>query len=70
MKERYEVGLEKLIHAASQVGSMQEELTKLQPALIDASKQVETIVRQVEKESTQVAEVEKVVRRDEAEGMF
>jgi dynein heavy chain len=67
MKERYEVGLEKLIHSASQVAVMQEELTKLQPALIEASKQVEQIVRQVEKESMEVAEVEKIVRIDEAE---
>jgi len=66
LKLRYEVGLEKLLSSESQVGIMQVELTKLQPALIEASKQVEQIVRQVEKESMDVAEVEKVVRQDEA----
>ena len=46
---------------------MQSELTKLQPDLIVASKQVEQIVTQVEKESLEVAEVEKIVRADEAQ---
>jgi dynein heavy chain len=66
MKRRYEVGLEKLDHAASQVSVMQEELTKLQPQLIEASKQVEEIVKKVEKESLEAAEVEKIVLADEA----
>ena len=39
-KRRYEVGLEKLQSAASQVSVMQEELTALQPQLVQASKEV------------------------------
>lgn len=66
MKQRYEIGLEKLDHAASQVGEMQKQLTLLQPDLIVASKEVEVIVNQVERESLDVAEVEKVVKIDEA----
>ena len=39
-KRRYEVGLEKLESAASQVSVMQKELTDLQPQLVEASIQV------------------------------
>lgn len=39
-KRRYEVGLEKLESAASQVAVMQQELTDLQPQLVEASKEV------------------------------
>lgn len=66
-KQRYEVGLEKLDHAAGQVSVMQDELTKLQPQLIEANKQVEEILKKVQKESAEVAEVEKVVKVDEAQ---
>ncbi|OXA50010.1 Dynein heavy chain 7, axonemal [Folsomia candida] len=66
-KRRYEIGLEKLDSAAGQVSVMQDELTKLQPALIEASKQVEEIVWKVEKESAEVAAVEIVVKADEAQ---
>lgn len=41
-KRRYEVGLEKLESAASQVSIMQKELTDLQPQLVEASIQVNT----------------------------
>jgi len=61
-KGRYEVGLEKLESAASQVLLMQKELTKLQPQLVEASKQVDEIVAVIEKESAEVAKVEKVYR--------
>jgi len=59
-KRRYEVGLEKLESAASQVSVMQLELTKLQPQLVVASKQVDEIMAVIEKESAEVAKVEKV----------
>ncbi|XP_022247843.1 dynein heavy chain 7, axonemal-like [Limulus polyphemus] len=65
-KRRYEVGLEKLAHAASQVSLMQTELTELQPQLVIASQQVDEIMIVVEKESAEVAEVERVVKADEA----
>ena len=39
-KNRYEVGLEKLLSAASQVSLMQKELTDLQPRLVVASTEV------------------------------
>ena len=59
-KGRYEVGLEKLDSASSQVSVMQRELTKLQPQLVDASKQVDEIMAVIEKDSAEVAKVEKV----------
>jgi len=59
-KSRYEIGLEKLESAASQVGEMQVNLRNLQPQLIVASKEVDDIMVVVEKESIEVAKVEKV----------
>jgi len=60
MKRRYEVGLEKLESASSQVSVMQRELTSLQPQLVDASKQVDDIMAVVEKDSAEVTKVAKV----------
>lgn len=40
LKRRYEVGLEKLKSASSQVAGMQAELEALQPQLEESSKQV------------------------------
>lgn len=59
-KTRYEVGLEKLQSAASQVASMQKELTDLQPLLVVASKEVSEIMVVIERDSIEVAKVEKV----------
>ncbi|XP_052236951.1 dynein axonemal heavy chain 7-like isoform X2 [Dreissena polymorpha] len=66
MKQRYEVGLEKLASAASQVADMQKELIDLQPQLVQASKDVDEIMIVIEKDSIEVAKVEKVVKADEA----
>ncbi|KAG8227082.1 hypothetical protein J437_LFUL007419 [Ladona fulva] len=65
-KNRYEVGIEKLENASSQVSDMERELKDLQPQLIEASSQVEEMMNKVELESKQVSEVEKVVKGDEA----
>lgn len=67
LKQRYEVGLEKLDSAAAQVSTMQVELEALQPQLQVASKKVDEMMLMIEKESVEVAETEKVVRMDEAE---
>lgn len=64
-KSRYEVGLEKLESAANQVAEMQVELRELQPQLIVASQEVDANTLIVEKESIEVAKVEKVVKADE-----
>ncbi|XP_074071541.1 dynein axonemal heavy chain 7 isoform X2 [Macrotis lagotis] len=66
MKRRYEVGLEKLDSAASQVAAMQYELEALQPQLKVASKEVDEIMLIIQKESIEVAKTEKIVKADEA----
>uniref|UniRef100_A0A8C3CUP6 Dynein axonemal heavy chain 7 n=1 Tax=Cairina moschata TaxID=8855 RepID=A0A8C3CUP6_CAIMO len=66
MKRRYEVGLEKLNSAASQVALMQSELEALQPQLREASKQVDEMMVVIQKESLEVAKTEKIVKADEA----
>jgi dynein heavy chain len=65
-KRRYEVGLEKLESAQSQVSVMQQELTDLQPQLVQAGVEVDEIMIVIERESIEVAKVEKVVKADEA----
>uniref|UniRef100_A0A8C4P3H8 Dynein axonemal heavy chain 7 n=1 Tax=Dromaius novaehollandiae TaxID=8790 RepID=A0A8C4P3H8_DRONO len=64
-KKRYEVGLEKLESAASQVALMQSELGALHPQLQEASKQVDEMMMVIEKESLEVAKTEKIVKADE-----
>jgi dynein heavy chain len=56
-KSRYEVGIETLDHAASEVAVMQNDLVALQPQLVVAANQVQEMVTKVEKESADVAEV-------------
>lgn len=56
-KSRYEVGIEKLDHAGSEVSVMQEDLVALQPQLAVATNQVQEMETKVEKESADVAEV-------------
>src|SRR6218665_1707913 len=60
VKRRYTVGLDKLDDARSQVTVMQKQLTDLQPQLLEASKRVDEIMTAIEKESAEVAKVEKV----------
>ncbi|XP_041837982.1 dynein heavy chain 7, axonemal isoform X2 [Melanotaenia boesemani] len=66
LKCRYEVGLEKLESAAKEVTTMQAELEALQPQLLVASKQIDVTLVAIEKESRDVADIEKVVKMDEA----
>ncbi|TSM60567.1 Dynein heavy chain 7, axonemal [Bagarius yarrelli] len=66
LKQRYEIGLEKLDSAASQVATMQVELEALQPQLRVASKEVDEMMVVMERESAEAADQEKVVRIEEA----
>lgn len=66
MKKRYEVGLEKLESASSQVATMQSELEALQPQLKVASREVDEMMVVIERESIEVAKTEKIVKADEA----
>uniref|UniRef100_UPI00358E354F dynein axonemal heavy chain 7-like n=1 Tax=Myxine glutinosa TaxID=7769 RepID=UPI00358E354F len=65
-KQRYEIGLEKLQSAASQVSTMQIELAALQPQLKVASKEVEEMMVVIERESSEVARREEVVQAEKA----
>lgn len=64
-KTRYEVGLEKLENAASQVGKMQKTLEQLQPQLVEMDKKVDETLVIVEKEKTEAVRQEQIVRVDE-----
>ena len=68
-KTRYEGGLGRLDKTQQDVAVMKETLINLQPMLVTATQDVQKIVAQVEKESADVAEVEKVVRADEESAM-
>ncbi|XP_024941329.1 dynein heavy chain 7, axonemal [Cephus cinctus] len=68
-KGRYEGGLGRLDGTNSQVQEMQETLKNLQPLLVTAAQDVQRILVNVEKESTEVAEIEKTVKVDEEAAM-
>lgn len=65
-KTRYERGLEQLDDTQKQVVMMQDMLKLLQPQLITATQDVERMLLEVEKESHDVEEFEKIVKIDEA----
>lgn len=54
LKNRYVTGLEKLEFAASQVSVMQEELTALQPELIQTSAETEKLMVKIEQDTVEV----------------
>ena len=64
-KARYEGGLGRLDGTQQEVSEMQETLKRLQPLLVTAAQDVQKILASVEKESKEVAEIEKIVRNDE-----
>lgn len=68
-KTRYEGGLGRLDGTQRDVTVMQETLKELQPKLVKATQEVQTILTRVEKESADVAEVEKIVKIDEEAAM-
>lgn len=51
IKRRYEVGLEKLLGAETQVGQMKKELEELQPVLIKTQKETDDLLIVVERDS-------------------
>ena len=54
LKNRYLGGLEKLAFASSQVSIMQEELTALQPELIQTSKETVILMEKIEQDTVEV----------------
>ncbi|KAJ8670547.1 hypothetical protein QAD02_001806, partial [Eretmocerus hayati] len=68
-KRRYEGGLDSLNNAHIQVEKMQGTLRALQPKLIAATKDVEKVLANIQKETAEAAEIEKVVKKDEEAAM-
>ncbi|KAM6951542.1 dynein axonemal heavy chain 3 [Aplochiton taeniatus] len=65
MRNRYIIGLEKLLFAASQVSVMQTELTALQPELIKTSTETDRMMIKIEKETVEVDAKKELVCADE-----
>ncbi|XP_071052042.1 dynein axonemal heavy chain 3 isoform X2 [Onthophagus taurus] len=65
-QQRYETGLDKLDFAASQVGTMQEELHALQPKLVVASAKTEKLMVKIEQDTIVVEKKKEIVGADEA----
>ena len=64
-KNRYEVGLEKLLGAESQVGAMKEELIELQPVLVKTAAETEEMLKVIDKESKEAEAKKEVVSAEE-----
>ncbi|XP_008419893.1 dynein heavy chain 3, axonemal isoform X1 [Poecilia reticulata] len=64
-RNRYLVGLEKLEFAASQVSVMQQELTALQPQLIQTSAETDKMMLKIESETVEVDAKKEIVSADE-----
>nr|XP_023674913.1 dynein heavy chain 3, axonemal [Paramormyrops kingsleyae] len=64
-RNRYQLGLQKLDFAASQVSVMQQELTALQPELIKTSAETEKMMVKIEKETGEVDVKKELVSADE-----
>lgn len=60
LRNRYLVGLEKLEFASAQVTVMQQELTELQPELMQTSKETESLITKIAAETEEVAAKKKV----------
>uniref|UniRef100_A0A3Q3KEU7 Dynein axonemal heavy chain 7 n=1 Tax=Monopterus albus TaxID=43700 RepID=A0A3Q3KEU7_MONAL len=67
LKNRYEVGLEKLESAEKQMAIIQVDLETLQPQLLESSKNLEETVAMMERQAVEVAKKEKEVEMKEAE---
>merc|ERR1719428_2746947 len=66
LKNKYEVGLEKLMTTEQSVEGMKQELIALQPKLIDKNKEVGEMMVVVNEETAKTEKVKEVVAADEA----
>lgn len=66
LKNRLQVGLDKLISTAVQVESLQGQLTTMEPVLIATQADVEAMILQIGKDKADAAETQKVVAGEEA----
>merc|ERR1719265_1781026 len=66
LKNKYEVGLEKLITTEQSVEGMKQELIELQPKLVEKNKEVGEMMVVVNEETAKTEKVKEVVSADEA----
>merc|ERR1719428_86883 len=66
LKNKYEVGLEKLVTTEHSVEGMKQELIALQPKLVEKNKEVGEMMVVVNEESAKTEKVKEVVSADEA----
>merc|ERR1719265_2871787 len=66
LKNKYEVGLEKLITTEQSVEGMKVELIELQPKLVEKNKEVGEMMVVVNEETAKTEKVKEVVSADEA----
>ena len=65
-KQRYEIGLAKILSCAENVAIMEEELTALGPVLVVKTKEVEDLIVVLDKESADAALVKEKVEKEAA----
>ncbi|XP_049782826.1 dynein axonemal heavy chain 7-like [Schistocerca cancellata] len=65
VKQRYMIGLEKLLFAAEQVCALQQELSTLRPKLVSAANETAQMMLVIERETSQVEKASAQVREDE-----
>lgn len=66
MSHRYEIGLQKLLSAETDVNAMKTDLIELQPKLIETGKEVEQTLKVVNTETAEAESKRKVVQGEEA----
>ena len=63
--DRYRNGLSRLAEASEQVKRMQAELSLLQPKLVEASQETDTMMKTIQQESAEVEKASTMIRADE-----
>ena len=66
MRNRLQIGLDKLISTASQVAKLQVELRDMQPKLVETQKEVEEMLVVIDKDKASAAETKTVVEKEES----
>jgi dynein heavy chain len=67
VKQRYDVGLEKLLNTAEQVATMQVELEALKPQLIVKSAEADAMMIVIQRDQAEADKTKAIVQKEEAE---
>ncbi|XP_011505820.1 PREDICTED: dynein heavy chain 7, axonemal [Ceratosolen solmsi marchali] len=68
-KKKFIVGLESLNNAHIEVKKMKKNLIELQPKLIEATKDVQKVLKTIQTETAEAAKIEQIVKKDEEAAM-